>query len=333
MLSFNKKKNAAILVLIILVAACIWLVNDKLLERGNTITATGTIEATSVSITTRLAGPIIEIYFSENDKITKGDLVAEQERNDLSAQRERDALALTKAETALRDLLSGAQTEEIDSAQSAVNIALKKVETAEADYMRIKALYEQGGCSKVEYEKYETQYEVSKNELQSAESNLSLVKSGARNTQIDIARTEVKRCTAIFTASDAILSDLKLYSPISGTLITKNYEIGEYVQPGTPIFTVANLEDLWIKVYVPTDDLPKIELGQQVTFTVSGIDTVFDGTVKKIADTGEFTPKTIQTKKERTNIVFQVEIEIGSSNGILKPGMPADVVFNAENQH
>ncbi len=327
MLNFSKKKKAVILVLIILVFACIWLFNDKLLERRNEITATGTIEATSVNITTRLSGPLIKIYFHENSKIAKGDLVAEQERNDLSAQRERDALALTKAETALRDLLSGAQAEEIDSAQSAVNIALEKVETAEADYLRIKALYEQGGCSKAEFEKYEEQYEVSKNELQSAESNLSLVKKGARNAQIDIARAEVERCKAILTASDAVLSDLKLYSPISGTVITKNYETGEYVQPGAPVLTVANLEDLWIKVYVPTDDLPKIKLGQKVIFTVSGIDTVFDGTVKKIADTGEFTPKTIQTKKERTNIVFQVEIETDSHNGILKPGMPADVVF------
>jgi HlyD family secretion protein len=90
---------------------------------------------------------------------------------------------------------------------------------------------------------------------------------------------------------------------------------------------LSDLENLWIKVYIPTDDLPSVKLGQKVSFSVSGVSQSFEGTVREIATEGEFTPKTIQTKKERTNIVFGVKISISSVDGILKPGMPADVTF------
>ncbi|MGI5922288.1 MAG: HlyD family efflux transporter periplasmic adaptor subunit, partial [Syntrophomonadaceae bacterium] len=80
--------------------------------------------------------------------------------------------------------------------------------------------------------------------------------------------------------------------------------------------------------YIPTDDLPAIKMGQKVRFTVSGDKTQYTGTVTYIASQGEFTPKTIQTKKERANVVFAVKIAVNNQDGVLKPGMPADIVFN-----
>ena len=97
---------------------------------------------------------------------------------------------------------------------------------------------------------------------------------------------------------------------------------------GAPIVTVVNLDDLWIRVYIPTDQLPVIKLGQQVHFTVSGLPKAFTGTVEEINSQGEFTLKTIQTEEERANVVFGVKIRIDNQGGVLKPGMPADVTFN-----
>jgi len=84
---------------------------------------------------------------------------------------------------------------------------------------------------------------------------------------------------------------------------------------------------MWIKVYLPTGDLTKIKLGQKVYFTVTGSNEKYEGTIEEIATQGEFTPKTIQTKQERANIVYGVKIRINNLQGTLKPGMPADVVF------
>jgi len=99
---------------------------------------------------------------------------------------------------------------------------------------------------------------------------------------------------------------------------------------GAAVLTVADLKNLWIKVYIPTDDLPAIKLNQRVRFTVSGESRTFKGTVIEIASKGEFTPKSIQTKKERTNVVFGVKIRVDDRSGVLKPGMPADAVFVRE---
>jgi HlyD family secretion protein len=125
-----------------------------------------------------------------------------------------------------------------------------------------------------------------------------------------------------------VLNDLNVVSPINGTVITKNYQQGEFVQMGAPIVTLVDLSDMWIRVYIPTDQLPGIKLGQQVRFTVSGTPKVFKGAVEEINAQGEFTLQTIQTEEERANVVFGVKIRIDNEGGILKPGMPADVTFD-----
>ena len=131
-------------------------------------------------------------------------------------------------------------------------------------------------------------------------------------------------------ATEAMISDLQIRCPMTGTVVQKNYEPGEYVMPGASVLTVADLQNLWIKVYIPTDDLPAVKLNQKVKFTVSGDSRTFTGTVSEIASKGEFTPKTIQTKKERTNVVFGVKIRVDDADGLLKPGMPADVTITRE---
>ena len=109
-------------------------------------------------------------------------------------------------------------------------------------------------------------------------------------------------------------------------MISKNYEEGEFVTAGATLATLADLDQLWIKVYIPTDELPRIKLGQGVDISVSGYREIFPGVVREISSRGEFTPKSIQTKKERANVVFPVKIDIKSNpDGTLKPGMPADV--------
>jgi len=132
---------------------------------------------------------------------------------------------------------------------------------------------------------------------------------------------------AVLKSSDAVLADLNITSPLDGTIQSQNYEIGEFITLGASLATVADLRKVWINVYIPTEDLPYVKLGESAQFTVSGYEKTFKGTVDEIATRGEFTPKTIQTKKERVNIVYKIKIGVDNSGGILKPGMPADVVI------
>ncbi|ATW26273.1 HlyD family secretion protein [Candidatus Formimonas warabiya] len=323
----GKTRIAALIVVLGLLAGAYWVWQKYFPVEEQVLQATGTIEATSVELTAKLAGSIEDLTINAGDTVKKGQLIAQLSRNDLVAQRERDELSVVKAEASLADLQSGARNQEIKEAEANVNIAQDNLKRASDDLARIKALFEAGAINQAEYEKAQTDREISANQLEAAKSRLSLVQAGNRQEVINAAQVEIERNKAILKATDAMLADLKIYAPIDGVVLSKNYEPGEYVGAGASIATVVNMDDLWIKVYIPTDDLPQVILGQQVTFTVSGLSRSFTGTVEEIATQGEFTPKTIQTKKERTNVVFAVKIRISSEGGVLKPGMPADVVF------
>jgi Multidrug resistance efflux pump len=160
-----------------------------------------------------------------------------------------------------------------------------------------------------------------------AQNNLDALPSGSSDHTITAAQDQVMLMQAVVKATEAQLADLQIKSPIDGTIQAKDYEIGEYVTAGSTLATVVNLDQVWINVYIPTDDLPFIELGREANFTISGLDRVFTGTIAEIASQGEFTPKTIQTKRERANIVYKVKIAVDNPEGLLKPGMPADVMI------
>lgn len=291
------------------------------------LTASGTIEATKVELSAKVSGSLEKLTVDSGDEVKQGQLVALITRNDLVAQRERDALGVLKAQAQLEELTSGARGQEIKDAAANVNIALANYGKAKSDFERYQQLFQEGALPEADYEKTATELKVKENQLASARARLSLLEEGSRPQAIKTAATELDRSKAILKASEAMLEDTKVTAPISGTVLTRNREQGEFLQPGTSVATVANLNDMWIKVYISTNDLPKIKLGQKVNFTVSGSETKHPGVIEEIASQGEFTPKSIQTKQERANIVYRVKIRIDNANGTLKPGMPADVIF------
>lgn len=330
------KKGIIIGLIIVFIGAGYFIKENFMQSNDQIIEATGTIEATTVDLTARLPGTIKEYYFTTGEEVQKEDIVVELIRNDLIAQKERDTSSVAKAEAHLTDLQSGARKEELDKAEANVNIAKTNLEQASVDLERAKGLFDSSAITSSDLEKFQNNFDIWKFKLQDAESTLELLSSGSRPEQVEAAKMEVERMKSVLRATEVMLEDTVLKSSIEGVVLNKNYEEGEYVQMGSVIATIADLNDLWINVYIPIDDLPFIKLSDPVTFNVSGMDTDFSGVIEEIATKGEFTPKTILTKEERTNVVFKVKIKIILNEedfGILKPGMPADVVFvrRAEN--
>ena len=325
-----KSRRPVIIVIVLLLVAGggWWIWQAYYAGKTGVIQATGTIEGTDVDLGAKNSGTIQILTVDEGDTVKQGQVVAVLSRNDLVAQRDQDALAVTTAQAQLDDLVSGARAQEIAEGQASVNIAQANYNKAVDDLARNQQLYQSGAISKEVLDQYQTAVEVDKGQLDSAQAALSLLQAGNRPNAIAAARDEVKQSQAVLQSAQAVLNDLNVISPINGAVLTKNYEQGEFVQMGAPIVTVVNLDDLWIRVYIPTDQLPVIKLGQQVHFTVSGLPKAFTGTVEEINSQGEFTLKTIQTEEERANVVFGVKIRIDNQGGVLKPGMPADVTFN-----
>ncbi|NLB88475.1 MAG: HlyD family efflux transporter periplasmic adaptor subunit [Syntrophomonadaceae bacterium] len=294
---------------------------------SNTIEASGTIEATQVNIAAKLNGTLETINVSEGAEVEEGQILATLSRPDLTVQRERDLLNIEQAKSKLNDLISGARPEEIQAAEAKLNIAKENLEKVKTDLNRYETLYESGAISLQELENARLKLELAQNELAIAQANLNLLNAGPTTGSVEQATLEVERLESILKATNIMMEDLIIKSPLNGTVLSCNYEPGEYVSMGAKLFNIANLNDLWITVYIPSDELSQISLGQEVECYISGDSNVYKGKVVHVADKGEFTPKTIQTKKERANIVFAVKVSLDNENNRLKPGMPADVVF------
>jgi len=143
------------------------------------------------------------------------------------------------------------------------------------------------------------------------------------------AQTTLAQAEANLSLLDTQTSKLTVYAPANGTILTRNVEPGEFVQPGATVFTLANLENLTITVYVPEDRYGEISLGQQAVVNVDSFpNDTFSAQVTYIADAAEYTPRNVQTVEGRSATVYAIKLKVDDPAGKLKPGMPADVLFH-----
>lgn len=297
-------------------------------KRSEGITATGTIEVTRADITPKTSGYLKELKIIQGDSVTRNQVLAVIGRPDLEAQKLRDEAALAKAIAQLRDLERGARSQEITEARGTAAGAQSVFEKTKADYERYQALYQQGAISTQQLDAARSAYEVTVTSLEASTARASLIEEGNRQDAIDAQRLEVERSKAVVALAQTALDDTILSSPIDGLVLTKNYEPGEFVNAGAAIATIGDMNDCWVKIYISSTQLGLIQVGQQVDVKVDSFpDKVFSGQIKEISQTAEFTPRQSITQNERANLVFAVKVKIANSEGVLKPGMPADVVI------
>lgn len=172
--------------------------------------------------------------------------------------------------------------------------------------------------------------------------NLRALQTGAESPQVQAATKAVEQATAaleqarINVASaqarlntiEIQLAKITVHAPMDGVLLTRNVEPGEFVQPGAVAFAMANLDELTITVYVPEDQYGNISLGDEATVTADSFPgETFDAIVVHMADQAEFTPRNVQTVEGRSSTVYAIKLKVTDTEGKLKIGMPADVVF------
>jgi len=274
-----------------------------------------------------------------------------------------------QAKARLDELERGARSQEIEEAKNAVAQAQADVEKAEADVAlkeaeleRYKALYEAGVASGQMYDNVKTAYDVAvktrnaaESRLDSANERLSLVTEGPREEQIEAARSALSQASAAYSEAkhgpreqtiakaaanvemvrsalqiaEVKLAQTKLFAPASGVVLSKSLEPGEYARPGTPIVTIGNLDDVYLRAYINETDLGKIRLGQAVEVTTDSYPgKIYHGSITFISSEAEFTPKVVQTSEERVKLVYRIKIRIANRDRELKPGMPADAKIN-----
>jgi multidrug resistance efflux pump len=146
--------------------------------------------------------------------------------------------------------------------------------------------------------------------------------------QLDLAKAQAEADIAVI---DLQLADLLIRAPVQGTVLNRSIEAGEVLIAGGAALTLADLEKLTITVYIAEDQYGTISLGQKALVKVDSFPNIaFEAIVEQIADTAEFTPRNVQTEEGRRTMVFAIDLRVRDPQGLLKPGMPGDVVFNPE---
>lgn len=242
--------------------------------------------------------------------------------------RQADAAA---AKAALAAMLAGSRKEEVEAAQQVLAQAQADLKRLEPDAARVEGLHRQGVLSRRDYEASQAAFEASRARVREASQRFDLVRKGPRAEDIDQVRARSEQAAQALALAQTQLGYATLRAPSAGVVLSRNVEPHEYVAPGTPVITLADLRKVFLRAYVEETDLGRVKLGQAVTLhTDTWPGKTYEGKVVFIASEAEFTPKSVQTPKERTKLVYRIKVELANPALELKPGMPAEADIRLE---
>ncbi len=214
-----------------------------------------------------------------------------------------------------------------------VNSAQAGLEGAKATLANLIAMRENPQDLNQQVDAAKAQYEAAKATVQKAEAHLDALQAGATEEEIAAVEAQVQQAQA---ALDTLLNQqdkLTIRAPVGGLVLERSIHEGELAAPGGTLLTLGDLDEVTLTVYVPEDQLGKVNIGQEVNVEVDSFpERTFTGKVVTIASEAEFTPRNVQTKEERVNMVFAVEVSIPNPDHALKPGVPADATIITEEQ-
>lgn len=298
---------------------------------GNHLKLSGNIEVIQVEASFRVAGKVIERPVDEGQVVQAGQLIARLDAKDLEQQvsmRQADADA---AKAALAAMLAGSRKEEIEASRAALEQAQADLHRLEPDEARIRDLYQKGILSVRDYEASRAALEASRGKVQQADQQYILVRKGPRKEDIDQARARLDQAQQALALARTQLGYATLTAPSAGVILSKNIEPMEFVSPGTAVVTMADLSQVWLRAYVEEADLGRVKVGQKAFVTSDSFPGKrYEGRVAFIASEAEFTPKSVQTSKERTRLVYRIKIDIPNPAMELKPGMPVDAEISLD---
>jgi multidrug efflux pump subunit AcrA (membrane-fusion protein) len=179
----------------------------------------------------------------------------------------------------------------------------------------------------------EAQYRSAEAAVSMAQAQLDGLKAGATAEEIAVAEAQVEQAQAALSKLVVQRDKQTIAAPVGGVVLEVNIHVGELAVPDGTMLTLGDLDHVTLTIYVPEDKLGQVSIGQTVAVSVDSFPgRTFEGTVVRIAQEAEFTPRNVQTKEERVNMVFAVDVRIPNPDHALKPGLPADAVIETEEQ-
>ncbi len=266
--------------------------------------AYGTFEANEVVVSSQTSGQLLNFAPVEGTQLSKGAVVGLVDTAQLALQRQQ--IAATGESTRAR----------ADEASRQIGVFEVQRAIALRNYQRTQRLFSQKAATAQQLDQAERDYKVLIAQIAAAEAQRNSVTKDLASGQARLAEI------------NETLSRSRIVNPQTGTVLATFARAGEVVQPGTPLYRIANLDSLTLRAYISEQQLSAIKLGTQVQVNVdagNGKTIPLPGRVDWISSKAEFTPTPVQTRDERADLVYAVKVLVANHQGLLKIGMPADI--------
>jgi HlyD family secretion protein len=276
-------------------------------HRGDQPDAYGNFEATEVVVSAETGGQLLWFTADEGKRITAGDLVGVIDTTQLSLQ-QRQILAQRAA--------TRSRVTEVGQQLDALRV---QRDVAQRNYDRVKRLFADQAATAQQLDQAEQQYKVLDEQIQGAEAQQRSVGEDVASTDAQLAQIRQRMDKSHIT------------SPVTGTVLASYAKRGELMQPGQPLFKIANLDSMVLRAYVTETQLSRVKIGAAASVSIDAGNSArraLPGRVTWVSSEAEFTPTPIQTRDERKDLVYAVKIAVPNPSGAVKIGMPADVRFS-----
>ena len=285
----------------------------------------GNMEAHESLVSFKVPGRILELPVEEGQSVAAGALLARLDDEDYKQRVRMDESTVRVRESSLALAQAGARVQEVKAAQQNMLDAQAALDQRKIDNERAQQLFAKDEISAQDRDNAATALKRAAAVLEGARQRYEEAVEGTRKEEIAVAQANLGQSRASLGMSRVNLDYTILRAPSAGVITVRQAELGEVVSPGSPVVTLADLDHLWLRAYIAETDLGRIHWGQDAAITT---DTYpgkqYHGRISFISSTAEFTPKSVQTNKERVTLVYRIKIDVENPNHELKPGMPAD---------
>ncbi len=332
-----KGKRPLVVLIVVLVGLLgglgYWLVWRDGQVPKNLLTLQGHMEATETDLSFKVAGIIQYIFFQEGDWITSGQVVAGIEAKDLQDEVASSRAKLAAAKANLAKLEKGYRPQEVKEAEAQVGKTKADLVNKKIDYERFDNLYKRKVVAGITRDKSEADFLMAQAAHKSAVEEYSLRREGYRKEDIEQSRADFKQAQANLELALTRLGYATISAPVTGVALVRPMEPGMTAAVGSPVLTLGDMDNIYFEGYIPETDLAKVKFGLKAYVTTDAYPgKQYPAWVSFINSKAEFTPKTVETYKERVTLVYRTKIRAQNLNYELKPGMPAEAVILLDSQ-
>ncbi|MBM9613984.1 HlyD family efflux transporter periplasmic adaptor subunit [Desulfobulbus rhabdoformis] len=320
-----------LVVFLFVVGACVVSCNGEKKHGGEEkgIILFGNVDIREVQLAFQDGGRIARLLVDEGATVKPGQVVAELDPTRLQLEAERLEAERKAQAQLLAKLENGSRPQEITKARAGLDSAKASLKEARLNLKRVQVLRVTNRISQQDVDSARAKVEVLEASVRAAEDTLSLVVEGPRSEDIQSAQASLQALTAARNLARERVEDTQLHAPAAGEIRTRILEKGAMASAGSPVFTLALTDPLYVRAYVNEPDLGSLHAGMNVQiYTDSYPNKSYQGWIGYISSTAEFTPKTVETTELRTKLVYRVRILTCDPQNELRLGMPVTVMVD-----